>query len=97
MLVLDRSSSMSGEPWANLQEAAVSFLDFFEDSQDQDKFGLIMFDAAAKFYRPLGTDFVDPMTVLINGTSTGSGTNTEDALDQADSPRRVYRSEWFAW
>ncbi len=86
MLVLDRSGSMSGQPWADLQEAAVSFLEFFEDTQDEDKFGLIMFDTAAKVYRPLGTEFVTPMTTMINSTSTGGGTNPEDALDQADGP-----------
>ncbi|MGB0910288.1 MAG: vWA domain-containing protein [Nitrospirales bacterium] len=86
MLVLDRSGSMSGLPWANLQVAAVSFLEFFEDTQADDKFGLIMFDTAAKVYRSLGTDFVIPMITTINGTNTGGGTNPEDALDQADGP-----------
>ena len=86
MLILDRSGSMSGQPWADLQDAAISFLEFFEDTQDEDKFGLIMFQTAAKVYHPLGTDFVDPMTVTINSTGTASLTNSEDALDQADGP-----------
>ena len=86
MLVLDRSGSMSGQPWSDLQDAAVSFLDFFEDTQEDDKFGLIMFESAAKVYRALGSDFVDPMTVIINSTNTASWTNPEDALDQADGP-----------
>ena len=86
MLVLDRSGSMSGQPWADLQSAAVSFLEFFEESQGDDQFGLIMFETAAKVYRPLGTDFVDPMTAIINSTNTASWTNSEDAIDQADGP-----------
>ena len=86
MLVLDRSGSMSGQPWFDLQDAAISFLEFFEDSQDEDKFGLIMFETAAKVYHPLGTDFVDLMTTTINSIGTASLTNSEDALDQADGP-----------
>ena len=86
MLVLDRSGSMSGQPWFDLQDAAISFLEFFEDTQDEDKFGLIMFETAAKVYRPLGTDFVDLMSMTINSIGTASLTNSEDALDQADGP-----------
>ena len=86
MLVLDRSGSMSGQPWSDLQDAAISFLEFFEDTQDDDKFGLIMFETAAQVYRPLGSDFVDPMTNIINSTNTESWTNSEDAIDQADGP-----------
>lgn len=86
MLVLDRSGSMSGQPFADLKVAAKSFLDFFADTQNEDKLGLISFAASVKVERALGTNFVTPLKTAITAMSAGGYTNAEDAIDQADGP-----------
>jgi Mg-chelatase subunit ChlD len=86
MLVLDRSGSMQGQPIADLKVAAKSFLDFFADTQNQDKVGLVSFATSVKVERALGTGFVTPMKTAISGMVASGHTNAEDALDQADGP-----------
>ncbi len=85
MLVLDRSGSMSQEMSA-LQEAAKSFVDYFEDTQEDDKLGLISYSTAVTVDEPLSTNFVDAMKTKIDLMSANGWTNMEDALDQADGP-----------
>ena len=90
MLVLDESGSMSGSPIADLKTAAVAFLDYFEDTQDNDEFGLVTFASGIQeesgydvtYHRQ--TNFVLDMTSAINNMSASGGTNAEDALDRAD-------------
>ncbi len=85
MLVLDRSGSMSQEI-GDLREAAKSFVDYFEDSQSEDKLGLISYSTAVKVDEPLAHNFVDDMKIKINLMSASGWTNMEDAIDQADGP-----------
>ena len=68
MLVLDRSGSMSQEMTA-LKDAAKSFVDFFEDSQEDDQIGLISYSTAVTVDEPLGTDFVEDMKTKITAMS----------------------------
>jgi uncharacterized protein YegL len=86
MLVLDRSGSMSGKPMADLKVAAKSFLDYFADTQAQDKMGLISFATAVSVDRQMGINFVAPMKTAINAMGANGYTNSEDAIDQADGP-----------
>jgi azurin len=78
---------MGGQPIADLKVAAKSFLDFFVDSQDKDKMGLISFSTAARVDRPMGTNFVTAMKTSIDGMAADGYTNAEDAIDQADGPQ----------
>jgi len=89
MLVLDKSGSMGwygGQPIADLKVAAKSFLDYFELTQDNDKFGLITFASGVEVNFPFGHNFVDPMKSIIDGMYASGGTNAEDAIDQTDGP-----------
>ncbi len=89
VMVLDKSGSMGwygGQPIADLKVAAKSFLDFFELTQDNDKFGLITFASGVEVDFPLGHNFVDPMKDNIDDMYASGGTNAEDAIDQADGP-----------
>ncbi len=89
VMVLDKSGSMGwygGQPIADLKVAAKSFLDFFELTQDKDKFGLITFASGVEVNFPLGHDFVDPMKSIIDDMEADGGTNAEDGIDQADGP-----------
>ena len=83
MLVLDRSGSMAGQKMTDLKRAANSFLDFFVETQSEDRVGLISFATTVTLDRPLGSDFVDPMRSAINAMTAVGATNTEDALDRA--------------
>jgi len=85
MLVLDRSGSMSQE-MNDLKNAAKSFVDYFEDTQEEDKIGLISYSTAVTVDEPLSTNFVDSMKTKINSMSANGWTNMEDAIDQADGP-----------
>lgn len=91
MLVLDRSGSMGmGQerplPIDQLKTAASKFVDYFSDTQDKDKMGLISFSTAVTLDRALGTEYVTDMKTAISHMSATSYTNTEDAIDQADGP-----------
>ncbi|GJL55735.1 MAG: hypothetical protein NPIRA02_28670 [Nitrospirales bacterium] len=85
MLVLDRSGSMSQE-MDDLKDAAKSFVDYFQDTEDDDKIGLISYSTAVSVDEPLSTNFVDAIKVKIDAMSAVGWTNMEDALDQADGP-----------
>lgn len=87
MMVLDRSGSMDGTPIRDLKRAAISFLDFFEETQDRDKMGLISFATGVTVNQPLTTNYVTRMTSRINAMTATGATNAEDALDQADGPQ----------
>ena len=87
MMVLDRSGSMDGTPIRDLKRAAISFLDFFEETQDRDKMGLISFATGVTVNQPLTTNYVTSMTSRINAMTATGATNAEDALDQADGPQ----------
>jgi Flp pilus assembly protein TadG/uncharacterized protein YegL len=86
MLVLDRSGSMGGQPIADLKDAAKSFLDYFKDTQDKDKIGLISFATTAYVDRTPGIYFIAPLKAIINGFEARNQTNSEDAIDQVDGP-----------
>jgi Flp pilus assembly protein TadG len=83
MLILDRSGSMAGTKMTDLKRAANSFLDFFVETQAEDRVGLISFATTVTLDRPLGSDFVDPMRSAINAMTAVGATNTEDAFDRA--------------
>jgi Mg-chelatase subunit ChlD len=87
MLVLDRSGSMGGSPIADLKEAALSFVSYFEDTQDKDKMGLISFASGVTVNYALSTNFVTEITHQISSHLSATGaTNAEDAVDQSDGP-----------
>ena len=85
LMVLDRSGSMSSA-MANLKDAAVSFVDFFAPTEDNDRFGLISFASGVVVDFPMDNFFVSPMQNAINSMSANGGTNTEDAIAQAGGP-----------
>lgn len=84
MMILDRSGSMAGTKMTALKNAASDFLDFFAQTQDKDKVGLISFATTVSLDRNLGTNFVTPMKTAINNMTAVGATNAEDALDRAD-------------
>jgi hypothetical protein len=86
MLVLDRSGSMSGAPMSDLKVAAKSFVDFFQDTQSEDRVGLVSFATSVTVERPMGTDFVAPMNSAIDRMVAVGATNPSDALAQAGGP-----------
>jgi len=87
MLVLDRSGSMSGTPLRDLKTAAINFVNFFKDTQDKDKMGLISFATGVTVDQQLGNNYVDAMKSKINAMTAVGATNAEDAIDQADGPK----------
>ena len=86
MLVLDRSGSMAGTPITDLKAAARTFVSYLASTQDRDKMGLVSFATSVIVNRPLGTDYVAPITTAINALTASGATNAEDAFDQADGP-----------
>ena len=90
MLVLDKSGSMSGSPISDLKTAATAFIAYFEDTQDNDLFGLVAFasgideEPGFDVTYSMQHDFVLDMTTAIDAMSASGGTNAEDALDRAD-------------
>ena len=87
MMVLDRSGSMSGTPIADLKKAAKGFLDYYQDTQEEDRIGLVSFATGVTVDPPLGYrlnhNFFTPIQTAINILSAGGATNVEDALSQA--------------
>ncbi len=88
MMILDRSGSMAGSKMTALKNAARGFLDFFADTQNKDKVGLISFSTTAGVNgapdRALGINFVAPMKAAINNMNADGATNAENAIDMAD-------------
>ncbi len=87
MLVLDRSGSMSGTPISDLKRAAGSFLDFFADTQNDDRAGLVSFATSVQVERALGSNFVTPMKAAVDAMSAVGATNAEDAIARAGGPQ----------
>lgn len=85
LMILDRSGSMDGAKMAALKSAATGFLQFFLATQNTDKMGLISFatTVSAPIDRPMGFNYVTPMTNAINAMVAVGATNHEDALDRA--------------
>ncbi len=86
MLVLDRSGSMEGDPMDDLKDASLSFISFFEDTQAEDRLGLISFAKGVTVDVSLRNNFVSAMTNAIDDMEAGGYTNAEDAIDRADGP-----------
>ena len=89
MMILDRSGSMDGSTKiGRLKTAASSFVNFFQDTQDKDKMGLITFATSVRLDFALGNNYVNNMRTAINAMCPGNncegGTNMESALDRAD-------------
>jgi uncharacterized protein YegL len=84
MLVLDRSGSMAGTPLSDLKDAAASFVDYFEETQDKDKMGLITFATGVKVNTKLDINFVNPIKNQIKNMNATGATNAEDAIDQCN-------------
>ncbi len=84
IMILDRSGSMAGTPMNDLKTAAKSFLDYFIETQDKDKMGLISFGTGVTVDQPLGTNFVSAMKTKIDAMNAKGATNAEHAIDQAD-------------
>jgi hypothetical protein len=78
---------MAGGPISDLKTAAKSFLNFFTETQDEDKMGLISFGTGVTVNQQLGTNFVTTMRARINAMTATGATNAEDAIDQSDGPR----------
>jgi Flp pilus assembly protein TadG len=84
MLILDRSGSMAGSPLSNLKTAARAFLGYYEDTQNEDKIGLVTFATGVSLRAP-ATNFFTPITNSINAMVATGATNAEDALAQGGS------------
>jgi uncharacterized protein YegL len=83
MMVLDRSGSMSGTPIADLKKAAKGFLDYYQDTQEEDRIGLVSFATGVRVNYALNHNFYSPIQNAINALSAVGATNVEDALSQA--------------
>jgi len=100
MLILDRSGSMSSSAGGGLTKmqalkaAASSFVEFFRETQDEDKIGLISFATTTGVWRnnriepdvTLNINTVDAVKARINGLNANGATNTEEAIDISDGP-----------
>jgi hypothetical protein len=98
MMILDRSGSMNDPAgsWGStskmqaLQTASASFVDYFKNTQVDDKMGLISFATTAGINGvpdlALGNNFVTSMKTSIGNMNATGATNTEDAIDQTDGP-----------
>jgi len=95
MMVLDRSGSMwgalPGSPMYDLKSGAQSFVDSFEETQADDKMGLISFGTGVTVDHALRTNFFDEMSsqiknINVGRTSSDVTTNAEDAIDRSDNP-----------
>lgn len=98
MMVLDRSGSM-GQPISKmnaLKQAAVGncnnaqtmgFVCYFQDTQSEDRIGLVSFASTARVDLALGYDFVAPITTATNAMSPIGATNMAQALSLAAGPQ----------
>ena len=83
IMVLDRSGSMNGSPLTKLKEAARSFIDYYQDTQNEDMIGLVSFATGVRVNYALNHNFYTPIQTAINSLSAIGATNIEDALSQA--------------
>jgi Mg-chelatase subunit ChlD len=88
MLVLDRSGSMAGQPEIDLQNAALNFLSYFQNTQADDQMGLVTFATSVTVTSPLGYNFINSMTTAINSMTATGATNSEDAMAAAGDVSR---------
>ena len=98
MMILDRSGSM-GNPISKmnaLKTAAVGdcnnpqtagFICLFQDTQTEDKIGLISFATSARVEFALNYNYFNPITSAVNAMNPVGATNMDDALAQADGPQ----------
>lgn len=82
MLVLDRSGSMAGTPLSSLKTAAKAFLGYYEDTQAEDRIGLVTFATGVTVRAP-DVNFFTAITSSINAMVATGATNAEDALARA--------------
>ena len=85
VVILDNSGSMSGQPIADLRDAALLFVDNFEEFESDNRFSLISFATGVDVAHTLEHDYHGPLTTEINALTAEGWTNTEDALGQANS------------
>lgn len=85
MMILDRSGSMYNA-MEDLKTAANSFVDYFADTQDTDKVGLVTFSYGVSVYPEMGHNFVSEMHSTIDAMNAGGWTNSEHAIDASDNP-----------
>ena len=98
MMVLDRSGSM-GQPISKmnaLKQAAVGncsnaqtagFVCYFQETQTEDRIGLVSFASTARVDLALGYDFVAPITTAANAMNPIGATNMAQALSLAGGPQ----------
>ena len=98
MMVLDRSGSM-GQPISKmnaLKQAAVGncsnaqtmgFVCYFQDTQSEDRIGLVSFASTARVDLALGHDFVGPITTATIAMNPIGATNMAQALSLAGGPQ----------
>lgn len=91
VLILDRSGSMAGSPFANMKNGAKAFIDIIDEATDnsQDgqigsgsRIGIVSFSDVAVQNTQLITSVAD-LKNAINGLSSGGSTNHQDAFTKA--------------
>lgn len=92
-LVLDRSSSMSGQPFADMKSAANAFVDIIDEATDGvldgviahgSRVGVVAFDDNATVAHPLSSN-ATTLKAAINALTLGNLTNHQDAIDTAQA------------
>jgi len=82
-LVLDQSGSLgSAGVWRDLQNAASSFVAYFDETIDQ--VGLVSYNTRATDRRPLGSGFIGPIRQMIQAMQSDGYTNVGEGLRLAD-------------
>lgn len=91
VLILDRSTSMSGSPLANLKNGARKFIDIIDEATDSSQdgqigygshIGIVSFAGTASQDTPLITSVAD-LKAAVNALSAGGSTNHADAFTKA--------------
>jgi len=84
-MVLDVSGSMGGSPITNLKDGAKQFVENFSDQENHSKFGLVTFASGVEKPFDMNHGYVNPLDSAINGLNATGGTNSGDALAQANT------------
>lgn len=93
VLILDRSSSMTGAPLANMKAGARAFIDIIDEATDGaadgqigmgSQIGIVSFASAASANAQLTTSVAD-LKAAVNGLTAGGQTNHAAAFTQAMS------------
>ena len=91
VLILDRSGSMAGSPFANMKNGAKAFIDIIDETTDSDKdgqigfgsrIGIVSFATTATQNTQLITSVAD-LKAAVDSLSAGGSTNHEDAFTKA--------------